>query len=166
MSEEKKGGFGYDWSKVTKAELDNVDAKGNPRKAIQPGTYGAVISDIKVGKSKNGAFGAVITYTIDGGDEDGRQVKEGIYLTKRDGSPIPFGPNRLKTRMLVAGLTSEQINNFKFPDSEKSMGDFKYMLDAKVTLETDLREIKDGEAAGLKVSEVKKVYRRADEKAA
>jgi hypothetical protein len=156
----------YDWGNVIKAELDSVDADGNPKKAVAEGSYNATVSGVKVGKSKGGAFGVTLSFTIDGGAENGRTVKEGIYLTKKDGNPVPFGPSKLKRRLLNCGLTAEQITGFKFPKKETEMGDFKHILDAQVTITVKHDTIKDGDAAGLIIARVGQVAKRSTEAAA
>ena len=147
----------YEWANVTKAELDNVDASGNKRKPIASGKYSAQLTGVLCGKSKGGAFGVVFSYTIDDGPEKGRTVKEGIYLTKRDGNPIPFGPNRLKRRLMNLGLSAEAINTFKFPKKETELGDFKHLLDAHVIITLEQEAIKEGEMKGMLVARVVQV---------
>lgn len=154
----------YDWGNVTKAELREMDASGNPRKPVQPGTYQATVVDIRVGKSKGGAFGVYFTYSINGGPENGRRVQEGVFLVGKNGQVLGFGGGKLKRRMLTLGLSPEQIQNFKFPKSEKNLGDFKLLLDAEVIIETTLETIQEGELAGVAVARVAKVFPRMAEK--
>lgn len=155
--------FDFNWATVQKAELKNIDEAGNPKKPVVPGIYDATLSEVKAQNSKGGAFGVYFTYTIIGGAEDGRQVKDNIFLKSKKGDVIPFGGQKLKQRLLACGLTVAQVENFKFPTNDKMIGDFKLILDANVKVETTLETIKEGEAAGVMVARVSKVYRKSAE---
>ena len=157
--------YNYDWANVTKAEVSQEEIENKPRKPIPPGMYPARVSNIKIGPTKGGAFGVKFEYTITEGESADRTVSEFVCLKKKNGDMMEFGGMRLKRRLLQLNLTADEVDNFKFPKSEKDgFGDFKKALDATVTIETDLDTIKDGEAAGLLVTRVTKVFpKKADE---
>lgn len=155
MSEKVK----FDWAGVTKQELKGVDDQGNYI-PVPPGGYDAMLTNIQQVRTKNGAFGIEMTYSITSGEFEDRKVKETLYLLKKDGSANVHAQAKMKTRMMQTGLTSDQINNFKGPESEKGLGDFKHMLDAKVRIEVTHEEVKEGPAAGKKFPRVTKVSRR------
>lgn len=151
--------YGYDWANVTKAQVSAEEIENKPRKPITPGIHPARVSNIKVGPTKGGAFGVKFEFTITEGEAADRTINEFICLKKKNGDMMEFGGQRLKRRLLQLGLTAEQVDNFKFPKNEKDgFGDFKLALDANVSIETDIDEIKEGDAAGLKIARVTKVF--------
>lgn len=153
----------FDWGLVVKTDLKNVDENGN-RKPVAPGTYDAYVSSVEQQRASKGdskSLAIAITYTIKGGDYDKRDVVEKLWIQKKDGNPNPTALEKLKVRLMQAGLTSDQINNFKGPEEEKGIGDFKLMLEAKVRITTGLDEYKEGPGAGRKFASVERVYRRA-----
>lgn len=151
----------FDWAGVIAADISNESADGNNRKPISPGLYAATITEVKYGLSKGGALGVTFTYQINGGAEDKRKVREGVYLTKKTGEPIGFAGQKLKRRMLACGLSPEQVTNFKYPKNTDSLGDFKLLFDSEVTIETNIEAIREGEMKGVEIARVTKVYRRA-----
>jgi hypothetical protein len=152
------GNFNFDWASVTKASLDDLEGQG---KKLEPGEHDATITDIRAANTKNGAFGVTLTYAV---DNSSSTIKEFICMTTKAGAAMPWGPSKLKRRMMNAGLTAEQITNFRYPSKETELADFKLMLDAKVIITVDNEEIKDGLHKGKSFPRVQKVFPRGEQK--
>ena len=151
----------FNWAEVTEAEVGDIEKDEDPRKPIIPGHYSGMLCDAKIEETKSGALCAIFEYVItDDGDFEDRKIKEWVCLRNKKGAAVGFGQRRLRRRMGLFGVTEDQIKTFKYPEKENEMGDFKNLIDSKVTLEIDQEIATGGEVKGMTVSRIKKVYKR------
>lgn len=89
--------------------------------ALPDNSYVAFVTNVKVGPTKAGdKVGMTITYTIDGGGYDGREVTEWKRIPQVDNPKSPSDSEKrdlsfLKARMRDLGVPAERMNSIE-PD--------------------------------------------------
>jgi hypothetical protein len=131
-----------DFGKVLAADLATIEPKA--RKLLPDGEYNAVLANVEFPKyQKTTSEGVRFTYRITDGDEANQEIREDVVYMTANG-PLEFNYARIKSRLMAFGLTSDQINKFKWPANNKGFGSFKDVLEANVTISLEQETGKDG----------------------
>ncbi len=122
------------------------------RNKILMGDFNAVVEKVQVKTFKSGSFGYVFIYAILDKEAKGRKVFENMVLTKSDGSPVPYGDDRLLRRLFSLGIGDSELINFKLPEVDTEIGDLPTLHGTKVvvTLERKLNSATNEPEQNLK----------------
>lgn len=138
-------------------DLDIASAADDPFE-VPPNVYNAVVSDVKVGPTKDQSkVGMTIVFTIESDDEhSGKSVREWKHIPQPADPKNPSGEDKramsfLKSRLVDLGIPAERVNSVTPEDLigkevtidvRKGKGDFTNVN--KVTLRQDVAATSGG----------------------
>lgn len=149
----------FNFSEALEQSLTEQDGA---KKQVPPGMYNAIFQGVakklpnpKTPESKATAW--AFTYLVTEGEHTGATVEERIYITKRDGSPVPYSLSRIIKRVQSAGFSAEQIKGFKNPKTDKDLGDFIKLVGRPVMLTVETETYMDSNGVARSKPAVKRV---------
>ena len=149
-----------DFAKVVSSDLKELEPKS--RKLIPNGTYEAVLANVEFPKYRTATSeGIRFSYRIVSGEFTDELIIEDVIYKSEKGE-LAFNYARIKARLMAFGLTSDQINKFKWPKDNKGFGDFKNVLEAEVSVTVKVTE-GTGILAGKQLSKPQFVAPRGTE---
>lgn len=142
-----------DWNGVINADLKDAEFSGGL--VIPDGQYEAMLSSVEAVTFKAGSKGLKVTYAI---TLNGKVVTINDYFVIKlaDGSSNPTGSASVKKLILECGTDVEKLATFKFPAFDsKALGDFKFILEAPLSITIKAQTQKSGLHAGKSFPRVK-----------